>query len=144
MVEEWLARFDEDCRKRKIRLTAQRRAVFKALAEDLGHPRVEEVHQRLKKDWPSLPLPTVYRIVEDLIASGLIRRVASEDGPLRLDANMEAHQHLVCRICGRMEDWRDERWANVRAPSHLPNGFLAEEYDIRISGLCRACAAKKN
>ncbi len=144
MVGEWMVRFDEDCRKRKIRLTAQRRAVFKALAEDLGHPTVEEIHQRLKKNWPSLSLPTVYRIAEDLIESGLIRRVASENGPLRLDANMETHQHLVCRICGEMEDWRDEHWAKVRAPSCLPNGFVPEEYDVRISGLCSACAAKKN
>lgn len=140
---QWLARFEDTCRLRKIRLTPQRRAVFEALASDTGHPTVEEIHLRLKKNWPSLPLPTVYRIAEDLISLNLIRRVASDNGPLRLDANMEPHQHLVCRVCGWMEDWRDPRWAQTPLPSLLSRGFVAEEYDVRISGLCRSCADKK-
>ncbi len=143
LVNQWLNRFEETCRSRKIRLTAQRRAVFEALAADPAHPTVEEIYLRLKKNWPSLPLPTVYRIAEDLIDLGLIRRVASENGPLRLDANMEPHQHLVCRVCGSMEDWRDSRWDALPLPSLLSGGFVAEEYEVRVSGLCRSCADKK-
>ncbi len=143
LVNEWLTHFEDTCRSRKIRLTAQRKAVFEALAADPGHPTVEEIYLRLKKNWPSLPLPTVYRIVEDLINLGLIRRVASDNGPLRLDANMEPHQHLVCRVCGWMEDWRDPRWAQTPLPSLLFGGFVAEEYDVRVSGLCRSCADRK-
>ncbi len=142
LVADWLQKFDERCRSRGIRLTAQRRAVFRVLAEDSGHPTIEDIHARLKEHWPSLPLPTVYRIAEDLVETGMIRRVASEEGPFRFDANMERHQHAVCRVCGRMGDINVPSLAKLSLPSALPDGFSAEDYDIRITGLCHSCAGK--
>jgi len=133
---------DRRLRAAGVRVTAQRRAVYEALAANPLHPTVEAVYSRLKKAWPSLPLPTVYRIVEDLVSAGLIRRVASAGGPQRLDANAGRHQHLVCRACGRMEDWTHAPLSELSLPRALPNGFSGETYDIRIVGLCRACSLK--
>ncbi|MDE1975913.1 MAG: transcriptional repressor [Elusimicrobia bacterium] len=136
------AEADRRLRAAGVRVTAQRRAVYEALAADPLHPTVEAVYSRVKKNWPSLPLPTVYRIVEDLTAAGLIRRVASDGGPQRLDANAERHQHLVCRACGRMEDWTHAGLSGLSLPRGLPDGFSGEAYDIRIVGLCRSCSGK--
>lgn len=142
VVADMMRRFDERCREQGVRLTAQRRAVFFVLVQDLSHPTIDQIHAHLKADWPSLPLPTVYRIVEDLALAGMIRRVASEEGPVRLDANMEKHQHLVCKACGGMEDWSFPALSKLSLPLEMPSGFSAEDYDIRITGFCHVCAEK--
>src|SRR5215471_12122291 len=56
-VDDWCAEFEKLCRSRGIRVTAQRLAVYKALAEDLAHPTAESVYARLSKRLPGFLLP---------------------------------------------------------------------------------------
>ena len=141
LVEAWCRRFALACRERGVRLTHQRLAVYRALAGDTGHPTADGVHAHLRDSMPSLSLATVYRILESLEAAGLIRRVSATGGGVRFDANTAPHQHLVCRGCGRMADHDDPALAALAAPARAPAGFRPEELDIRILGLCAACAA---
>jgi len=46
-VDGWCSEFEKLCRSRGIRVTAQRLAVYRALAEDLAHPTAESVYSRL-------------------------------------------------------------------------------------------------
>src|SRR5699024_12317443 len=45
--------------------------------------------------------------------------------------------HARCRLCGRVWDLQ-----GVPAPLALPEGFLFEESELEVSGVCAACAAK--
>jgi Fe2+ or Zn2+ uptake regulation protein len=87
----------------------------------------------------SLSLATVYRILDALEREGLVRRVSTTDSAARFDANVDPHQHAVCRICGAMTDLREARLARVGLPGTLPDGFEPEELDIRILGICASC-----
>ncbi len=138
-VTRWCEAFGQTCRDRGIRVTPQRLAVYRALAEDLSHPTADQVHARLRPEMPSLSLATVYRILESLEGERLIRRVSTLDGVGRFDANLDAHQHLVCRGCGRMTDFDEASLARIRLPRTAASGFTAEGLDIRIIGLCDAC-----
>jgi Fur family peroxide stress response transcriptional regulator len=138
-VTEWCRAFERACRDRGIRVTPQRLAVYRALAEDLTHPTAENVHARLLPVMPTLSLATVYRILVSLEGEGLIRRVSTLDGVGRFDANLDAHQHLVCRVCGGMTDFEEASLARIRVPRSAAPGFTAEGLDIRIIGLCDAC-----
>ena len=53
------------------------------------------------------------------------------------DFNTSPHAHARCRLCGRVWDLED-----VPAPLALPEGFLLEESELEVSGVCAACAAK--
>jgi Fur family peroxide stress response transcriptional regulator len=88
---------------------------------------------------PSLSLSTVYRILESLEGEGLIRRVSAIDGVRRFDANLDPHQHCICRACGRMTDFAQESLSRLRLPGIRFGGFIAEELDIRVVGTCREC-----
>jgi len=138
-VERWCEEFEHTCRDRGIRVTPQRLAVYRTLAEDLSHPSADQVYARLHPAMPSLSLATVYRILESLEGEGLIRRVSTLDGVGRFDANLDFHQHLVCRVCGRMTDFEEASLARIRVPRSAAPGFTAEGLDIRIIGLCDAC-----
>ena len=45
------------------KITPQRLAIVKILAKSDGHPTVENIHVRIKKDFPTMSLATVYKII---------------------------------------------------------------------------------
>jgi Fe2+ or Zn2+ uptake regulation protein len=135
-VASWCEAFENVCRQRGIRVTAQRLAVYRALAEDTSHPSVESVHARVRATLPMVSQATVYRILESLEQEQLVRRVSTLAAMARFDANVAPHQHLVCRICGRMTDHFGPAFA--AAPPHI-DGFVVEELDIRLVGTCESC-----
>jgi Fur family peroxide stress response transcriptional regulator len=137
-VDQWCEAFQARCRELGVRLTPQRLAVYRALAADDTHPTADLVYDRVRADVPSLSQATVYRILESLEAERLVRRVSTTRGVARVDAKVEPHQHLVCRICGRMIDHVAPVTAAI-APDAIP-GFVVEELDVRLVGRCLDCA----
>jgi Fur family peroxide stress response transcriptional regulator len=132
-------RFERECRKRGIRITTQRLAVYKALARDAGHPTADALYARVRSGVRGLSLATVYRILDSLERDGFIRRVSTTDGAGRYDANLEFHQHLVCRICGRIMDSQVEGLRSLSLSGSGPGGFVPETLDVRIVGKCGSC-----
>jgi Fur family peroxide stress response transcriptional regulator len=125
-------------------VTPQRLALYEALAEDTGHPTAEVLLARLRPRLSSLSPASVYRILESLEAEGLVRRVSTPGGVSRYDANIAPHQHLVCRVCGRIADVENDALAGLRLPASNPAGFTAEAFDIRIVGVCAPCRKKES
>jgi Fur family peroxide stress response transcriptional regulator len=138
-VEAWCDRFESACRERGVRVTPQRLAVYRALADDLTHPTADALHGRLRTALPSLSLATVYRILESLAREGFVHRVGTDDGAARFDANVGTHQHLVCRACDSITDVHSAELAGVALPPRITGGFRAENLDIRVVGLCAGC-----
>ncbi len=139
VVDLMCARFEQECRRRRLRLTAQRLAVYRALAADPGHPTAETVYAGLRRGMRGLSLATVYRILESLEHEGFVRRVSTTAGVGRFDARLSSHQHLVCRKCGRMADTELEALEQLSLPRRGPAGFVFERLDISIIGICAAC-----
>jgi Fur family peroxide stress response transcriptional regulator len=140
-VEQWCAEFEQSCRSKGIRVTAQRLAVYRVLAESSTHPTAETVYRKLRSKLPALSQATVYRIIEFLEREGLIRRVSATDGIGRFDANLIPHQHLICRVCGAMTDVSIPQLHKAALP--VVAGFTVEELDIRLLGSCRKCERSK-
>jgi Fur family peroxide stress response transcriptional regulator len=135
----WCARFEKECRRRGLRMTPQRLAVYRALAEDSTHPTADAVLARLRGDMRGLSRATVYRILEFLEREGFISRVSTTDGVGRYDANLAPHQHLVCRRCGQIADLELAALRRLRLPRRGRAGFALEALDIRVVGTCERC-----
>jgi Fur family peroxide stress response transcriptional regulator len=138
-VNRWCSAFEDQCRSRGLRVTAQRLAVYRAVAEDTSHPTAETVHARVREQLSMLSPATVYRILESLEREALVRRVSTTGGVARFDANLTPHQHLVCRVCGRMVDHFAPLLAATPLPATSVPGFVIEELDIRLVGRCDRC-----
>ncbi len=138
----WCRQFEDLCRERGVRVTAQRLAVYRVLASDTSHPTADTVHALLRQHMSSLSQATVYRILQFLENEGLVRRVSTTDGPGRFDANITRHQHLVCRRCGSMRDCDERRLSLLSLPKPSVRGFIPEELDIRIIGVCEECVGQ--
>ena len=92
-----------------LRLTRQRLAILRELANRSDHPDVNTLYRALKARMPRLSLFTVYRTMNALEAIGLVRRAADWNGTVRYDARLEPHAHFLCRKCGKIFnlDWSD-------------------------------------
>ena len=58
------------------RNTIQRQLVISAVRSLSNHPTAEEVYNRIVLDYPDISKGTVYRNLNSLVDSGLLRRVS--------------------------------------------------------------------
>ena len=138
-VAGWREAFERRCRAAGVRVTAQRLAVYQALCADGSHPTAEALWARLRGRMPALSRTTVYRVLDSLEREGLIRRVSSTGGVARFDGRTEAHQHLVCRVCGTIADIAVPTLGRLRVPRTAMPRFTAEHVEVQIVGRCAAC-----
>ncbi|MFZ4576219.1 MAG: Fur family transcriptional regulator, partial [Phycisphaerales bacterium] len=78
-----------------VRSTRQRELVFGELASTKSHPTAEELYESVRTLDGGISLATVYNTLETLQESGLCRRLPSEAGPARYDADMSEHVHMT-------------------------------------------------
>jgi Fur family transcriptional regulator, peroxide stress response regulator len=90
-----------------IKPTHQRLVILQELVDANAHLSAEMVYERLRAQNPSLSLGTVYRTLDILADSGLIRRVSTDHGLKRFDANLSDHHHLVCNQTNEIMDYND-------------------------------------
>jgi Fur family peroxide stress response transcriptional regulator len=121
---------------RGLRITAPRRAIIEAIDGDRSHPSAEAVLARVRRKRPGISFTTVYATLEALVEQGLLSRVTSDPSRSRFDTVMEAHDHLVCDRCGRIEDVKRGSVPRQSAPR---KGFQVRHVRVEYHGICRAC-----
>ncbi|HEX6390620.1 MAG TPA: Fur family transcriptional regulator [Solirubrobacteraceae bacterium] len=123
-----------------LRVTSQRLVLLRTLHELDRHVTAEALLAAAGERLPGLSLPTVYATLDLLVRLGLVRRIDGAAGAALYDAGRVAHEHLVCRGCGKVvdvpgsADLRALRQAAARA------GMAVDGAEVTLSGLCAACA----
>jgi len=107
----------------KIRCTAQRLAVYEALARTSDHPTAEELFRMVRPRTGRLSLATVYNTLDMLCDAGLCRRLPTNGG-CRFDADMTDHQHIRLRDTGTIRDVPPALGAKLM--HRIPASVLAE------------------
>ncbi len=138
--EKRMSFFHDVCRKRGLRVTAQRLEVFSALAHSGDHPSAETLHKRVHKKLPTTTLDTVYRTMEKLEEAGLVIRVSVVGSHMRFEANLDRHHHFVCRRCGRITDVYSPELDRIRLPEELQGNYRVERAQVELRGTCPECA----
>ena len=141
---ERVQRFEEECRRRGLAVTVQRRAVFAELATRRDHPTADQVYDAVRDRVPGLSRTTVYRVLETLVDSGLARKVHHAGGVVRFDPMTGRHHHLVCEACSRLVDLEDAVVPPLPLPETAGTGFRIKDYSVSFTGLCPACARNKS
>jgi Fur family peroxide stress response transcriptional regulator len=137
--DERLAAFEAECRRRRLALTIQRRAVYGELAERKDHPTADQVYDALHSRLPGLSRTTVYRVLETLVEQGFARKVHHAGAVARFDPMTARHHHLACDGCGKLVDLDDGVVDGLRLPAAGRTGFKIRDYSVSFTGLCRDC-----
>jgi Fe2+ or Zn2+ uptake regulation protein len=140
-IQRRLTQFPQLCRQAGLKVTPQRASVYAMLAGTDEHPTPEVIHHSVRQSLPNLSLATVYKILDQFVAHGLVLKLANPEQAARYDARVDGHQHTVCSACGRIGDVVLEpvNLALERLP--FPEGFQVSRVDVVLHGLCAGCAA---
>lgn len=87
-----------------FRLTPQRMAVLRVLSEDAGHPTVEQVYERVRVDYPTTSLATIYKTIDMLKGIGEVLEMSVGESHRYDGRDPRPHPHLICERCGIIID----------------------------------------
>ena len=117
------------------RNTIQRQLVISAVRSLSNHPTAEEVYNRIVLDYPDISKGTVYRNLNSLVDSGLLRRVSVPSSADRYDHMLTKHYHVQCMKC--------HRFMNVDDLDYFQDlqmtGYRMENHNIVFQGICPEC-----
>jgi Fur family transcriptional regulator, ferric uptake regulator len=121
-----------------------RHAILELLDEQPCALSAAQIQHELGERNREVSRASVYRVMEELEAIGLIQRVEVGQGLIRYEPARHGsghHHHLVCDRCGRLEPFTDEGLERAirRASERLP--IEASEHEVVIRGACHACSA---
>ncbi len=120
------------------RMTGSRMRVLEALVEAPAHFTVDDV-LRLA---PDVGRATVFRTMKLLQDLNVVCRVLMENGSLhyRLSARGH-HHHLVCRACGRVEDFATCDVSSLVEQLGQSTEYEIEGHWLEVYGRCSSCRA---
>jgi Fur family transcriptional regulator, peroxide stress response regulator len=122
------------------KLTPQRLAVVKILAQSKGHPNVEQIYEQIKSDFPTMSLATVYRNVILLKSLGEILEIGFPDGSNRYDGNKPyPHPHVICIKCKKIIDPDLDSLKDMTEEIANETGFKIVTHRLDFFGYCRDC-----
>lgn len=127
-----------------LKATPKRLAILEMLEGEKGYASPEELWKRLRDRFESLGLPTVYRILEELAATGLLTKVIHPNRQLYyyFCSNNEHHHHFVCLSCRKVEDISACGIEALEREVSLRNGSKVLSHILQLNGLCSSCVAK--
>lgn len=128
------------------RYTRGRRGLVEVLA---GTPRPLTAAELVAVS-ASIPQSTVYRNLAVLGQAGVVHRVVGADEFVRYELSEAVtgrhHHHLVCRMCGAVEDFAAptglERSVDTLMDAiGADRGFRAEAHRLDVVGTCSGCSS---
>jgi Fur family peroxide stress response transcriptional regulator len=143
MVENKLQDLERLSREQGVPLTVQRRAVLEVLAGRLDHPTADQIFDEVTHHLPDLSRTTVYRVLDTLVAMGVIHKAQHLGSAARYDPNTERHHHLTCISCHKVVDMEDSALDRIKVPKASSQEFEITDYSVHFKGYCPDCASKK-
>jgi Fur family peroxide stress response transcriptional regulator len=132
-----------ELRKQNFRITPQRHAVLKILAVSDGHPSVENIYSRVKQDFPTTSLATVYKTVTLLKEMGEVLELGFSHESSRYDGNNpQPHPHLICIRCHKIMDPDIETLTEMSDEISQKTGFEIVNHRLDFFGICPECREK--
>ncbi|MCI8492104.1 MULTISPECIES: Fur family transcriptional regulator [Anaerotruncus] len=120
----------------------QRELIHRIVLENPIHPTADEVYALARAQETTISLGTVYRNLNLLAQTGVIKKIGLSGTPDRFDGRIDAHSHLLCEKCGRIYDVNllslgalEEELRSL--PDITVNGIL-----LTLTGICQMCAEK--
>jgi Fur family peroxide stress response transcriptional regulator len=124
-------------RERNMKVTPQRLGILN-LMHDNGHISIEDLYEKIKKQFSSISLATLYKNVNAMIEVSLLKEVKIPSIKSKYEIVKAPHAHLLCESCGSLEDCE----MNMNEVSHLlesKSDFKVNETDLIFSGVCHNC-----
>lgn len=117
-----------------LRMTRQRREVYKSLMENRVHPTAQDVFMEVKNKLPQISLATVYNCLEALVQHGIIRQVHFDRESCRYCPNLHEHGHFHDHNTGKIHDVTFKPGVKLEDFLELPTGTQITNIELTLRG----------
>jgi Fur family ferric uptake transcriptional regulator len=128
-------------REHGLPVTAQRLGVADVVLHSASHLSADDVASELKGRGSDIGLATIYRTIDLLVQSGLVVERDFGEGFRRFEPARDVphHEHLLCTICGKVTEFRDERLERMTTLVAESHGYARQRHRLVIYGVCDDC-----
>jgi len=127
----------EVLRQHGIKLTPQRLTVCDLIRGAGSHLSADEVFRTVREQLPGISLATVYAILENFEAHGLVREIRIDCERSFYEAQQDGHHHFLCKKCRRIFDVAVPiRW---QLTDNAVDGHQVEDFQGNFFGVCHEC-----
>jgi Fur family ferric uptake transcriptional regulator len=100
---------------------------------EVRHLTAEDVYRILLADGVDVGLATVYRVLTQFEAAGLLVRHHFEGGKAVFELNQgHHHDHLVCLQCGLVEEFYDSEIERRQEQIAMERGFRIQDHSLYL------------
>ena len=133
-----------DLKKAGLKVTLPRMKILEFLeASDVRHHSAESIYKTLLNDGEEIGLATVYRVLTQFEAAGLVERHHFESGQAVFELNEKGHHdHIVCISCGKVEEFYDEMIEARQKEVARDKGYEVTDHSLTLYGKCPECKDK--
>jgi Fur family ferric uptake transcriptional regulator len=139
-------RFRRLLRDRRMPVTRQRLAVAAEVFRAEDHPSIVDLQRRLRARGEAIGTATLYRTLDLLVESGLVRRHDFGQGFNRFEPAAAPaappHEHFVCLRCGRVAEFTNDRLERMLRMTADEQRFQYHSHRIEVRGLCAECRGR--
>ncbi|MDT8388394.1 MAG: ferric iron uptake transcriptional regulator [Thiogranum sp.] len=127
-----------DLRKAGLKVTLPRMKILEILeTNETRHMSAEDVYKMLLEGQEDIGLATVYRVLTQFEAAGLVERHHFEGGHSVFELNEgHHHDHIVCVQCGKVSEFVDETIEKCQEQVASKAGFRIRDHSLIIYGEC--------
>jgi len=128
----------KDLKQAGLKVTLPRLKILDILQEHAHrHATAEEVYKALLDSGEDIGLATVYRVLTQFEAAGLVKRNYFEGGQSVFELDQgHHHDHIVCVKCGRIEEFYDEAIEERQRIIARERGFELVDHSLILYGVC--------
>lgn len=128
----------------QLRMTNQREIILRELKKSKRHLSADELYDIVKKFMPRISLATVYRNLEILSETGVIRKLEISGRQKRFDFDVSDHDHIYCAMCHKVDNLNIERKNVDSEQLGVEAGYSITGYRVEVIGICPECQKKKS
>ena len=116
---------DQELKKVGLKVTLPRIKILQILERTPDwHMTAEDIYQALRDAEEDVGIATVYRVLTQFEAAGLITRHSFDNGPAVYELDRgDGHDHMVCTETGKVVEFQNEQIHNLQAQIAKENGF---------------------
>ena len=143
-LEREIGRFQDFLLRQGLKLTTERSALVREIFSIHYHFEADELLFKMKQKGLKISRATVYRTLELLVKSGMVRRVHLGEDHYHYEhvTGNSHHDHLICTTCGGVIEFHDEVLEQRQRDICERKKFTPTFHNLQILGVCDSCARK--
>jgi Fur family ferric uptake transcriptional regulator len=130
-----------DLKKAGLKVTLPRVKILELMeSANVRHQSAEDIYRALLDEGEEIGLATVYRVLTQFEAAGLVSRHHFEGGQAVFELNQEGHHdHIVCVVCGKVEEFFDDIIETQQMKIAKDKGYTVTDHSLTLYGKCSDC-----